>query len=44
MADHMPGSMDISVQQKTFAGFVRMAGWVAGLALVLLVFIALVNG
>ena len=26
MADHKHGSMDIAEQQKTFAGFVRVAG------------------
>ncbi|MEI4473116.1 aa3-type cytochrome c oxidase subunit IV [Frigidibacter sp. MR17.24] len=44
MADHQPGKMDITVQEKTFAGFIRATTWVAGFVIVLLVFLALVNG
>lgn len=43
MADHKPGSMDIKVQEKTFAGFIRMAIWGAGISIAVLIFMALVN-
>jgi hypothetical protein len=44
MAEHKHGSMDIRVQEKTFAGFIRMVSWGAGISIGILVFIALVNG
>lgn len=45
MADHHEhGKMDITQNQKTFAGFVKMATWVAGLSILVLIFMALVNG
>jgi hypothetical protein len=48
MADHHQGeykhgSMDIRAQEKTFAGFIRMSVWVAGISIAILVFMALVN-
>ena len=43
MAEHKHGSMDIRVQEKTFAGFIRMSMWVAGVAVGILVFMALAN-
>ncbi|MFN6926120.1 MAG: aa3-type cytochrome c oxidase subunit IV [Tabrizicola sp.] len=48
MADHHSGefkhgSMDIREQEKTFAGFIRMSVWVAGIAIGVLIFLALVN-
>ena len=43
MAEHKQGSMDISVQEKTFAGFIRMVTWGAGIAIGILIFMALVN-
>lgn len=43
MAEYKPGSMDIRVQEKTFEGFIRMVTWGAGIALGVLVFLALVN-
>jgi hypothetical protein len=39
MADHEHGSMDITEQQKTFAGFLRMAG--IGIAVVVVVLLLL---
>ncbi|WP_346763311.1 MULTISPECIES: aa3-type cytochrome c oxidase subunit IV [Tabrizicola] len=42
-AEHKHGSMDIREQEKTFAGFIRMSVWVAGIALAILVFLALAN-
>jgi hypothetical protein len=41
--EHKHGSMDIRVQEKTFAGFVRMVTWGIGISLGLLIFAALVN-
>lgn len=41
MADHKHGEMDITAQEKTFAGFLRFTGWVVGVILVLLVLMAL---
>jgi Bacterial aa3 type cytochrome c oxidase subunit IV len=43
-SDHKPGSMDIRVQEKTFAGFIRMVTWGIGISIGLLIFTALVNG
>jgi len=43
MAEHKPGSMDIKVQEKTFAGFIRFAMWGAGLSIAFLIFLALTN-
>jgi hypothetical protein len=41
--EHKHGSMDIRAQEKTFAGFIRMSVWVAGISIAILVFMALVN-
>ncbi|TXH95072.1 MAG: aa3-type cytochrome c oxidase subunit IV [Pseudorhodobacter sp.] len=43
MAEHKHGSMDIRAQEKTFAGFIRLSIWVAGLSIAALIFMALVN-
>lgn len=42
--EHIPGSTDISVQEQTFHGFVKFSTRAAIIAIVVLVFIALVNG
>ena len=44
MAEHKHGEMDISVQEKTFEGFVKMTVRAVIVILLLLVFLALVNG
>lgn len=44
MAEHKHGSMDTSVQEKTFAGFIRMTMWGAGISIGVLIFLALANG
>lgn len=44
MAEHKHGEMDISVQEKTFSGFIKASTWVAGIAIGVLIFMALVNG
>lgn len=43
MAEHKPGSMDISEQEKTFSGFLRACVWVVGVSIAILIFLALVN-
>lgn len=43
MAEYKPGSMDIRVQEKTFAGFVRMVSWGAMISILVLIFLALAN-
>lgn len=43
MAKHEHGKMDISEQEKTFAGFVRLTVWGAAISIGVLIFIALVN-
>jgi len=40
---HTPGSMDITEQEKTFVGFIRISIWVVAISLGALVFLALVN-
>ncbi|NUB44742.1 aa3-type cytochrome c oxidase subunit IV [Fertoebacter nigrum] len=42
-AEHVHGSMDTSVQEKTFAGFIRLSTWGAGISIGVLIFMALVN-
>ncbi len=44
MADHQQGSMDIRVQERTFAGFMRFTAVSVVVILVFLVFLALANG
>lgn len=43
MAEHKHGSMDIRVQEKTFAGFIRFSMWVVGIVIGILIFLALAN-
>lgn len=43
IADHKVGEMDITEQQKTFAGFIRFATWVSVLSILVLIFLALAN-
>ena len=44
MAEHKHGSMDIRVQEKTFAGFIRMSIWGAVISILVLIVAALANG
>lgn len=44
MAEHKHGEMDISVQEKTFNGFVSMVTRGAIISICILIFMALVNG
>ena len=41
--EHEHGSMDIKEQEKTFAGFIKLSCWVAGISIGILIFLALVN-
>ena len=43
-AAHVPGSMDTRVQEQTFAGFVSMVKWGIIVSVLILIFMALVNG
>ena len=43
MAEHKQGSMDIRAQEKTFAGFIKLSMWGAGISIGILIFMALAN-
>lgn len=43
MSDHKHGEMDVSAQEKTFAGFIRVSTWVVAISIGVLIFLALVN-
>ncbi len=43
MAKHEHGKMDISEQEKTFVGFIRVTIWATAISLGVLVFLALAN-
>jgi len=43
MADHKHGSMDTSVQQKTFDGFITWSVRIAAVSVGILVFLAVFN-
>ncbi len=42
-AEHRHGTMDTRVQEKTFAGFLRMVTWGACISIGILIFLALTN-
>jgi hypothetical protein len=44
MSDHKHGEMDISVQEKTFNGFLSMTAKGAIISICILIFAGLVNG
>ncbi|MET4103585.1 hypothetical protein ABIE58_003027 [Roseovarius sp. MBR-78] len=44
MAEHKHGDMDITVQEKTFEGFVKAAAWTVVCIAAFLIFLAAVNG
>lgn len=44
MAEHKHGEMDITVQQKTFDGFIGAVKWSVVAIIAVLIFIAIVNG
>ena len=43
MAEHKIGTMDITAQEKTFDGFMRMCVRVAALSIGVLIFLAIFN-
>lgn len=43
MGEHVPGSMDIRAQEKTFAGFLRFVTWGAVLCVIVLIVLALAD-
>ena len=43
MAEHVHGSMDIREHENTFARYIKLSIWVAGVSIGILVFMALVN-
>ncbi|MDQ1900254.1 aa3-type cytochrome c oxidase subunit IV [Paracoccus sp. WLY502] len=43
VTEHKVGTMDITEQQRTFAGFIKFATWTAILSILVLIFMALVN-
>ncbi|WP_044042967.1 aa3-type cytochrome c oxidase subunit IV [Octadecabacter antarcticus] len=44
MPDHKHGEMDISVQEKTFNGFMSMVTKIAVIIVISLILLALING
>ncbi len=44
MAEHKHGSMDITTQEKTFAGFVKYVTNAVIIILVALILLAIING
>ncbi|MCC5964161.1 MAG: aa3-type cytochrome c oxidase subunit IV [Rhodobacteraceae bacterium] len=43
MAKHEHGKMDITEQEKTFAGFIRYTIWGTAISIGVLIFLALTN-
>jgi len=43
MSDHKHGSMDTSVQEKTFSGFIKASIYVGAAAIFVLIFLAVFN-
>lgn len=43
MSDHEHGSMDITEQERAFAGFVKFWIWVFGFSFAILLFLAIFN-
>ena len=41
MAEHKPGTMNITTQERTFAGFVHFMTWAVIVTIVVLIFLAL---
>ncbi len=44
MSKHEHGKMDITEQEKTFEGFLRISVWTAVISIVILILLALING
>ena len=43
VTEHKIGTMDTTEQEKTFAGFIKFAGWSAFVSILILVVVALAN-
>ncbi len=43
MSEYKHGSMDVSSQEKTFAGFIKGGIWLGGISIGILVFLAIFN-
>lgn len=43
VAEHKHGEMEISEQEKTFAGFIKFSIWTTVIIIVVLIFLALVG-
>ncbi len=43
MSEHKHGSMDISHQKETFAGFVTGTIWIGGISIAAIIFLAIFN-
>jgi Ni,Fe-hydrogenase I cytochrome b subunit len=43
MSEHEHGKMDITEQEKTFEGFIRVSIWVVAISLAALIFLAIFN-
>lgn len=43
MSDHEHGSMDITEQERAFAGFVKFWIWLFGISFAILLFLAIFN-
>ena len=43
MAKHEHGSMDVSAQEKTFSGFIKVVTWSSVVIVVFLIFLAIVG-
>ena len=43
MSKHEHGSMDVTEQEKTFAGFIKVSAWVVYLSIGALIFMAIFN-
>ncbi len=43
MSEYKHGSMDISEQKKTYAGFLKATVWLTGISIGVLVFLAIFN-
>lgn len=43
MADYKPGEMEITEQEKTFAGFIKTGVWTSVIVVIALIFLAIVG-
>ena len=43
MSEYKHGEMNIEVQEKTFAGFIKAVSWGAGISIAVLIFLAIFN-